>query len=330
MENQEETKEAPLHWSQHREHAAGYGPLKFLIILFRFFPVLILRIIAFPVGFFYFLFSGSARSESRRFLRKIVPLIEDPSLAKKCRSVFGPLRHIISFALAIVERIQSWGGKYSYKDIFAQDDDSDELKRGLEKGQGAFLIFSHLGNAELLRGLLNMDQTGVSRKIPVTAIIDTKVSAHFSRMLKELNPQSDMDIIGAADVGPHSAALLEEKIAGGGMVMITGDRTSRDGKNIMLPFLGKEAPFPSGVFYLATLMNAPVYFVFGLRRKDLSLRPEYNMFVHKSPLSFDCPRKERLKLSSILAASYVELLERYCREKPYQWYNFFDFWQEGA
>ena len=325
-----EPKDAPLHWSQHKEHAAGYAQLKFLIILFRCFPVIILRIIAFPVGFFYFLFSKSGRTASRRFLQKISPMVEEPKLAKKCLSFFGPLRHIISFALALVERIQSWGGKYCLEDVHSYDDDIVELKRGLENGQGAFLIFSHLGNAELLRGLLNKDQTGVSRKIPVTAIIDMKVSAHFSRMLKELNPQSSMDVIGADEIDPNSAVLIEDRIAAGGLVLVTGDRTSIGGKNLMIPFLGKDAPFPSGVFYLAALINAPIYFVFGLRRKALSLKPEYNMYVHKNNLSFDCPRKEKLKRSVLLADSFVELLERYCKKQPYQWYNFFDFWQDGT
>jgi predicted LPLAT superfamily acyltransferase len=327
MKNPEET---PLHWSQHKEQAAGYWQMKLLIVLFRFFPLIILRAIAFPVGFMYFLFSKRGRTESRRFLQKIAPLIEDPLLAKKCRSRFGSLRHIISFSLSVVEKMQGWGGKFSFDDIEFQNDDIDELNRQLEEGKGAFLLFSHLGNAMLLMGLLNLGRTGVSRKIQVTAILDLKGSAHFSRMLNELNPQSKLDIIFADEMGSHTAVLLEERIAAGGLVLVTGDRTSMSGKNIMIPFLGKEAPFPYGVFFLATLMNAPVYCLFGMRRKALSIRPKYDIHVHKSLLSFDCPRKERLKKCSLLVESFAALLAQYCKEQPFQWYNFFDFWQEGA
>ena len=324
-----ESKEASLHWTQHKEEAAGYWQLKFLLVLFRCLPVLFLRIIAFPVGFFYFLFSKRGRRESSRFLRKIAPFIEDPELAKKCRSCFGPLRHIVSFSLALVEKLQSWGGKYSFNDIIFQDDDAAELIRELEAGKGAFLLFSHLGNAMLLQGLLNLGQTGVSRKIPVTAIMDVKVNPHFSRILYELNSQSSMDLITPDDIGSQTAVLLEEKIAAGGLVLIAGDRTSVGGKNSMISFLGKEAPFSSGLFYLPALIKAPVYLIFGLRQKDLSLKPKYNMYVHKSHLSFDCSRKERLLRCSLLAESFVELLEKYCKEKPFQWFNFHDFWQEG-
>jgi len=318
------------HWSQHKEQVLGYWQVKLLLVLFRIFPVIILRILTFPVGFLYFLFSKRGRNESRRFLKKAAPFIEDPRIAKKCRSPLGPLRHIISFSLALIERIQSWGGKFPFKDIHFQNDDIKELISGLEEGKGAFLIFSHLGNSELLRGLLFFDQTGVSRKISVTSIMDIKVTAYFIRMLKELNKQSSMDIISTEEIGPQTAVLLEERLTSGGLVAIAGDRTSAgDGKNIIIPFLGNETPFPSGAFYLASLMKSPVYFVFGLRQKDLSLMPKYNMHVHKSPISFDCSRKERKERSTLLAHSFASFLESYCKKQPFQWYNFHDFWQEG-
>jgi len=327
-----QTDKSSLHWSRQNEQATGYWQLKFFLFLFRLLPVFVLRIIAFPVGFFYFLFSKRGRTESRRFLKKIAPLVEGSGLKKKCRSPFGPLRHIISFSLALTEKLQGWGGRFSFKNIHFRDDDIQELIEELEKGKGVFLIFSHLGNAELLRGLLSFNRTGVSRKIPIVSIMDMKVTAHFNRILKELNPQSEMDIIGAGEIGPQTAVLLEEKLAAGGMVVIAGDRTpaTDSGKNLLLPFLGKEAPFSSGVFHMAALMNAPVYFVFGVRRRDLSLKPEYVMRVHKSPLSFDCGRKERIGRSVLLAESFASLLEGYCKVYPFQWYNFFDFWQEGA
>jgi len=322
-------EEAPLHWSQHSEQG-GYGQLKFLLFLFRIFPVVILRIIAFPVGFFYFIFSKRGRTESKRFLQKVAPFVEDPRIAKKCLSPLGPLRHIISFSLTIVEKLQAWGDRFPLKHVHFQDDDIKELIGELESGKGVFLVFSHMGNMELLRGLLNFGRTGVSRKIPLIAIMDLKVTAQFNRILKALNPQVDMDVIGAGDISPHTAVLIQEKIAAGGMLVVAGDRTSIDGKNQMIPFLGKEAPFSSGIFYLAALTNAPVYFIFALRRKTLSIKIEYDMHVHKSPLSFDCPRKERLQRNTLLVNSFAALLEGYCKEQPFQWYNFYDFWQEGA
>jgi predicted LPLAT superfamily acyltransferase len=323
------TEETALHWSQHKEKAAGYWHIKLMLVLFRLFPVIILRVIAFPVGFFYFIFSKKGRTESRRFLHKAAPFITQQGIAQKCRSPFGPLRHIVSFSLSLVEKLQSWGGKFHFKNIHFQNDDAEELIRELDNGKGVFLITSHIGNIELLRGLASLNRTGVSRETPITAVIDMKVNEKFSRMLKELNPQSSMDIINAGEIGPYTAAMLEEKLAEGEIVTIAGDRTAVNaggGKNLIIPFLGEDAQFSPGIFYLAALMKAPVYFVFALRRGDLSVLPEYDMHVHKSRISLECSRKERFNQSSLLARSFSELLEGYCKKTPFQWYNFYDFW----
>ena len=90
-----------------------------------------------------------------------------------------------------------------------------------------------------------------------------------------------------------------------------------------------EAPFPFGVFYIFSLLEYPVYFVFGLHQGELPLIPRYNMYVHKSTVSFDCPRKEKIQRCTLLANSFVSFLESYCKKHPFQWYNFFDFWHEG-
>jgi predicted LPLAT superfamily acyltransferase len=324
------TEETPLHWSQHKEKAAGYWHIKLLLILFRLFPVVLIRVIAFPVGFLYFIISKRARIESRRFLQRAAAFVEQPKIAKNCRSPFGPLRHIVSFSLNVIEKIESWGGKFSFNNIHFQNDDVEELIRELDNGKGVFLITSHLGNVELLRGLASFNRTGVSRKTPMIAVIDMKINEKFSRMLKELNPQSSFDILNAAEIGPHTAIMLEDQLASGTIVTIAGDRTTADpggqGKKVLIPFLGEAAPFSPGIFYLAVLMKAPVYFIFALRRGDLSIKPEYDMYVHKSTLPLECSRKERFAQSSLLANSFASLLENYCKKNPFQWYNFYDFW----
>ena len=324
--------EKPVHWSRQKEQAAGYWHLKFLLVLFRVFPLIVLRLLAFPVGFFYFLFSKSGRTESHRFLTRAAPFVDNSIAAHRCRSPLGPLMHIISFSLSLVEKLQSWGGKFLLLDVHYQDDDVAELIEGLENGKGAFLITSHLGNIELLRGLVHHNRTSVSKELPITAIVDVKATGHFNRMIKELNPKSGLNIISTNEIGPHTAVLLEEKLAAGEMVTVAGDRTSAGSfeRNLMIPFLGEEAPFSPGAFYLAALLKAPVYFIFALRQKVWSLRPKYDMHVHKFGLSSDSTRKERAAKSAELVRSFAELLERYCKKNPFQWYNFYDFWSKGG
>ena len=327
---------ASVHWSRQKEKTAGYWHLKLVLILFRLLPVVILRIFAFSVGFFYFVFSKSARDASKNFMAKAANFTDDPKMAKKCRSACAPLQHIISFALTLIEKIQTWGNKFPFKNLYFQDDAVGDLVKNLEDGKGALIITSHLGNTELLRGLASFNKTGVSRQIPVTIIVDMKITKDFSRMLKEINPEFSLDIINVQDIGPQTSILLEEKIAAGGIVSIAGDRTSAGnfGKNMNIPFLGEEAPFSPGIFHLVAFMQAsqapvqvPIYFMFALRRKDLSLNPKYDMYVHKSNISFyNSSRKERFMRSTELAVSFAAHLEAYCKKYPFQWYNFYNFW----
>jgi predicted LPLAT superfamily acyltransferase len=147
-------------------------------------------------------------------------------------------------------------------------------------------------------------------------------------MLHELNSNSMMHIISVADIDPGTIILLQERISAGELVVIAGDRTSANTRNKywVLPFLGDDAGFGYGPFFLAALLDAPAYFVFALRQKDVSLSSQYNMYVHKSPVSFDCPRRERDMRIKETARLFAADLEAYCKQHPYQWYNFYDFW----
>lgn len=320
-------KTGTAHWSEQKEEASGYGGLKFLLMVFRFLPVIFLRICIFPVSLFYYIFSKKARDESRRFLNKAAAVIRKETPGRKFS--VSPLKHILSFSLTLVDKVEAWGGKVPLKKICFQEDDIQDLISRLDRGgDGALLICSHLGNAELLRGLASFNRTGVSREVPVTSIVDFSGTAYFNQMLKELNPDSMMNIISANNIGPDTVVQLQECVTAGGLVVIAGDRTSavtRD-RYLSFPFLGEAAPFAYGVFFLAALLDVPSYFIFALRQKDITLFPQYNMHVHKSLVSFDCPRKERDERIADLARSFAKCLEGYCIQVPYQWYNFYNFW----
>ena len=229
------------HWSRHREAAAGYWHVRLMLIFFRLLPVIFLRLIAFPVGFCYFLLSKNARNLSRRYLQHAAGAVQQHAEVKK----LSPLAHILAFSLALVEKVEAWGGKVPFKRIHFQDDDIGELAERLEKGEGAFLVSSHLGNMEFIRALAGFNRTGISRAIPVNAIVDFSVTAHFNRMLAELNPGSMTRLVNTGDMNPHTIIFLQERLAAGELVVIAGDRTApnAESRTLLLPFLGEEARF---------------------------------------------------------------------------------------
>jgi predicted LPLAT superfamily acyltransferase len=319
-------EDPPIHWSEEKEQAAGYWQVKLILIIFKVCPVIIMRLIAFPVAFFYYIFSKRARYNSRLFLTRV---------AACCAAEGKPFslriyRHILAFSLSLIEKVESWGGKVDLSHIHFQDDDIGDLRERLNRGEGAVMLCSHLGNTELLRALVSFNRTGISREVPVNIIIDENVTASFSRMLRELNPSAGFRMIGVNDIGPDTIILLQERLAAGELVTIAGDRTSANTRNkfFSIPFLHEKAPFTYGAFFMTALLDAPTYFVFGLRQKDVSLSSQYDMHVHKSPVSFDCSRTEREARIEALARLFAGWLEYYCKQHPLQWYNFYDFWAE--
>lgn len=293
-----------------QNHNTGYKMMRFCL---KVFPPAFVRGLAFFIGFFYWLFGAKTRRVSREYLEKV--------------GAKSTLKHIISFALNLVEDVQSWAGNFSFADVDWQDDDVGDLVKNINAGKGTVILISHLGNAMMMKGLATLGEAGTKRKMSITTISDADISAGFNSLLNEINSDSSFHIINSNDIGPETILILQERLEKGETVVIAGDRVSaHTDRNIRIKFLGEEADFPYGVFLLVALLNSPTYFVNGLRHKDFSLNPKYDMFVRKNNVGFDCTRKERDERIKISAENYAANLEKLCLLHPYQWYNFFDFW----
>jgi predicted LPLAT superfamily acyltransferase len=314
-----------LHWTEEKEQVTSDKPVKLLIDLINHLPSPVVNSLVFPVGFFYLLCSPRARKETRLYQKQMIAYTHGTAIKKP-----DSLRQIISFSLCVLEKIEGWSGKINLDSICFQNDDIDALRGQLEQGKGAYLICSHLGNVEMLRSLASFNRTGVTHHVPVVAVMDVKATQNFTNALSERMPGSSFNLVDASSIGPDTIEILSDCIDNGGLVVVAADRTSptaRD-RTISRDFLGKKALFPYGTFLLASLLDAPVYYVFALRQKDLTLYPEYNMYVNKADVSFDCPRNERENRIHELCGGFAERLEEYCIKYPYQWYNFYNFWAE--
>lgn len=293
-----------------QNHNSGYKMMRFCL---KIFPPAFVRALAFFIGFFYWLFGAKTRRVSKNYLEKV--------------GAKSTLKHIVSFALNLVEDVQSWAGNFSFADVDWQDDDVGDLVKNINAGKGTVILISHLGNAMMMKGLATLGEAGTKRRMSITTISDADISAGFNSLLNEINSDSSFHIINSNDIGPETILILQERLEKGETVVIAGDRVSaHTDRNIRIKFLGEEANFPYGVFLLVALLNSPTYFVNGLRHKDFSLNPKYDMFVKKNDVDFDCTRKERETRIKKSAENYAANLEKLCMLHPYQWYNFFDFW----
>lgn len=311
-----------------QNHNLGY---KLTFICLKILPSVVLRFISFPIGFFYWVFSKKQREFSKNYGNRFLGYSNAENVTSTVvEKSFSTLNHFLSFALNLIENVQAWAGKFKFENVHWQEDDVSDLVQNIDSGKGTVLLISHLGNAQMLKGLATIGESGTQRKMSITTISDANVSAGFNALLMQVNKDSAFHLVNSNNIGPETILLLQERLEKGEVVVIAGDRVSANtDRSLKLNFLGKEADFPYGVFVLISLLNAPTYFVNGLRHSTLSLKTEYDMFVKKNPVSFDCGRKERNERIVESAKNYAENLEKLTLTHPYQWYNFFDFWRSG-
>ncbi|HKY07734.1 MAG TPA: acyltransferase, partial [Candidatus Binatia bacterium] len=177
----------------------------------------------------------------------------------------------------------------------------------------------HLGNLELCRVLSKR-----MGDLKLTVLTHTKHAEKFNRLLARLNPESQLDLMEVTELSPATAIRLAEKIALGEFIAIAGDRipVSPNPRVALAEFLGAAAPFPVGPYIMASLFQCPVYLLFNVGGEQAA-EVHFELFRESISLS----RKDRAQALAGFTAEYARRLEYFCRRAPFQWYNFYDFWQ---
>ena len=180
---------------------------------------------------------------------------------------------------------------------------------------GAFLFGAHLGSFEILRTLAR--QRAVGR---VCVAMYPENARQINAVLAAINPDAVSDIIALGEL--DSVFQIQERIEQGAMVAILADRAIKDDRMVPLPFLGGVANFPSGAFRLAVAMRQPVYFISGMYVGGGRYELRFELLSDGQTTS-----RDRQRVAEELMQKYVATLERHCRLAPYNWFNFYDFWE---
>ncbi|MEI6987643.1 MAG: hypothetical protein WCK65_16130, partial [Rhodospirillaceae bacterium] len=189
----------------------------------------------------------------------------------------------------------------------------------------AVLIGSHLGNLEMTRALATIEQRAI-----VNAVVYTNHAQRFNETLAQANASFGVNLIQISKIGPETAIMLKEKIDQGEIMVIVGDRTppidgGSSNRVSHVNFLGKPAPFAQGPFILASLLECPVFLFFCLREGA-----KYHIYLESFAERILLPRHERQERLQEYLKQYAQRLEAHCLKAPYQWFNFYDFWQQAA
>lgn len=301
-------------------------PILLLLWLIKFMPLFFTRLLIYPVSFFFWCFGFEPRKNCRNYQKKLKAFT-----GGKLPKIISTYRQIFNFSMCVVEKIEGWVGKKNFSSIIIKDD-CQALIDHLNTGKGAFIIASHLGNMELMRSLTSIDEMGCKRRVGVTILMEMGATSNFNSTLEKINPNAMTDVIDTNSISPQTIIDLEDRIEQGNLVVITGDRFSANGsgQKLVKDFLGLPAAFPYGSFFMATLLHAPVYFMFGMRSKSYTVfAKNYELYVEAAKTSLDVPRNKRKEAIDALSNEYIDHLQNFTSKFPYQWYNFGDFWKLG-
>lgn len=191
----------------------------------------------------------------------------------------------------------------------------DELAALAAEGHGLILVTAHAGSWQLgmsalqhldsaIALLLHRDPEGAER--------------HFFEHREGPPPYRLIDPAGYLGGSLEMLQVLQAK----GVLCIMGDRTMGSSEaTVAVPFLGGEIRIPFSPYKLASATGAPIAVI----------------FPHKTG-----PGTHALKLAGVVrvppglgrkpqayepyALAFVERLEAFVRDYPYQFFNFFDMW----
>jgi predicted LPLAT superfamily acyltransferase len=295
-------------WGSLQELGSARG-LAFLFWVQRHLGRLPFRLLLYPVLLWFFLFKPTPRRASKEFLGRA---LMRPATWRMS------LRHFGSFAEALLDKLVAWNGGFALSDVEFHGRDAVEAR--LAKKEGLILIGSHLGNLEICR-VLSKWRPGLELHV----LVHTRHAENFNRVLKKLDPSSQLNLHQVSGVDSSLAAWMSERVSQGAVLLIAGDRVPlRSGKTTTALFFGAPAPFAQGPWVLAHALGCPVHLLFCLRQ-GRGFEVDFEPFEERVSLPRGASRDAALQS---LVSRYASRLEARAAKNPYQWFNFYPFWEK--
>lgn len=291
-----------MKWYEVKEYSAGEKRLMLTYFLYKTFGKIAVNIIAFFVGLGTFLYAKSLRISSAKNLSA---LGQKPSL-------FNVLRNILSYAFAQADKIEVFSGKFIPDNIvFENNSDMKSFRENVHNKKGSVCIFSHLGNIDVIRALLEKDKTDI------TIFLSLKQAEIFRNFLNRISVENHVSAYSVEDIGINTAIEIKDKINNGEFIFIAGDRVSENAgmKKFEVDFLNKKIDLPKGTFKLAELIEAPVFFVIAVKIKN-----KYKFVVKKF--------ENYEKCSKNMASDFSKFIAEWSSKYPFQFYHFYDFFKD--
>jgi predicted LPLAT superfamily acyltransferase len=305
-----ESPRAALSWDG-RSYGGGLGNRIFLATIRAAgrWPTYLLLALVVP---YYCLIARSARRASRAYLDRVL------GPAGFFRSLARAYRHFFEFGQVLVDRFIFYARAGSFE---FDRTGWERIEAALAHGKGAIFLSAHLGGWELASAVRRGGFSSERRlPVPLNVVMFVAGDGRGPHFVDLLEREGDLKVIQVRDgsIPFEILAALER----GEIVALHGDRALSQAV-VRVPFLGSPAAFPTGPWQIAAATGAPVVPVFLVKTGWRRYR-----FETYEPIQVEAPRRDRARVIEEHVASFAKLVGTLAAMHPYQWFNFYNFWDE--
>lgn len=295
---------APRHWTRQSERGSP-SALRLGVWSARAMGRPVARLLLYPLTL-YFCFSSQAASRaSSAYLRRA--LGHTPGLAER-------FTHFLTFARCLLDRVFLLNEEADQFDIEVHGEEI--LQDIAAAGTGCLLFGAHLGSFEVARAIGRRR----SQDLPISLLMYEENAQKIRAALAAINPKLATEVIGLGRA--DSLIAVADRLRAGHFIGVLADRNI-DGRDMARhDFLGAPASFPQGPFRVAMMLQRPVVLMAGLYRGGKRYEVHFELLA---PAPSTRPADPAAWLADI-TSRYASRVAHYCREAPYNWFNFYDFW----
>lgn len=268
------------------------------------------RLFLLPITAYFLLRRAPERRASRAYLARVLGRV--PSWLEVAR-------HFHTFAGVTLDRVYYLTQSPDYFDTRLVG--IEQLHHAMDLGRGVLLIGAHVGSFDALRATSTLRPD-----VTVRVVLDAEHSPILSALLRQLNPKIAEGIINPRQDGTAVALEIGAALNSGALVTMLGDRGRPGNATVSAEFLGSPAEFPTAPWQIAAALHVPVVLCAGLYRGGR----RYDLYFELVGEQLHVERSHRQQQLRVLVQDYADRLAALLRSAPYNWFNFYDFWNQSG
>jgi predicted LPLAT superfamily acyltransferase len=263
------------------------------------------------VALYYVLFRSSVRDRSRPYLSRRFP--GRTALLR----LWDSYRITVEIGKVLVDRAAM--GILGPGQLAVRHSRRNDLMERIREGRGVILVTAHAGCWQFAMESLRMLET------PVSLLLHREEGDVDLHIFEHRGDDAAFRIIDPA--GPLGGALeMLQVLKHGEVLCIMGDRAmGGDRSTVEVDFLGGRVRVPSAPYQLASATGAPVVVIFPYK----SGAGAYSLQVAKV-LRVPGDLGRTPEAYRPYAEAFIQALEGFVEERPYQFFNFFDMWSQES